>query len=189
LKTIGDVQKLGLEDMTAICGEAMGEHFWRLCRGLDAREVVRDRDARSIGHETTFGDDLTDDEECHAVLLGLAEGVGRRLRRAGVRGRTVKLKLRFPPFTTLSRQTKLSARTHDDLEIYRAAKDLFDAARAPGAPVRLLGISMADLAEAPADTQPSLFDDPRGRERTESLLRAVDSIRDKFGKGAIRRGG
>src|SRR5262245_29083633 len=187
LRTIAEVQRLSREDLVSIFGEATGDHLHRLCRGDDDRAVVPDRDAKSISHETTFGDDLADDDACRRVLLELSEGVGRRLRRHGLRGATVKLKLRFPPFTTITRQSKLARPTFDDLVIHRAAVALFDAAREAGRPVRLLGVGVSDLRDAGAARQAGLFEGRRD-ESPDRLLRAIDAIRKRFGDDAIQHG-
>jgi DNA polymerase-4 len=187
IKTIGDVQGLPRERLAAWLGEAAADHYHALAQGLDPREVEPERDAKSISHETTFHDDVASDEECRRVLLELSESVGRRLRRQGLRGAIVRLKLRYPPFETHTRQRKLPAPTDDDLAIYRTAKALLGEARPPGRPVRLLGVGVADLTAGPQPRQGSLFDEPRKTEKDKSLLRAMDSIRDRFGDDAIGR--
>ncbi len=189
LRTIGDVQRLDRAALVRAFGEAGGAHYFALCRGDDARDVEPDRDAKSIGRETTFGDDVVDDVRLDSILLQLCESVGSRLRRAGLRGSVVRLKLRFPPFETVSRQRALERPTHDDLVIYRVAAALLGAARAPGTPVRLVGVTVGDLLEGPAAVQRGLFESPETSQRAERVLGAIDAIRGKFGKGAIRRAG
>ncbi len=186
MRTIADLQRAGEQSLVAHFGPTMGGHYWRLCRGLDKRPVESARHAKSISHEVTFADDLTDTRECHAVLLELSEGVGRRLRSAALVGRTVKLKLRFPPFETLVRQVKLEVPSDDDLVIHRHARALFDQVRG-GRPVRLLGVGSSDLEEANAARQLGLFDGDRDKGR--DVLRAMDEIRDRFGESAIQHGG
>ena len=187
LRTLGDLQRLELPALSALLGQTMGPHFWALARGLDEREVVPDRDPRSISHEQTFADDLTTRAACHKVLLELAEGVGRRLREAGLRGRTVRLQLRDPDVTTVTRQQHLETGTQDDLAIYRSAVALFDQVRRTMRPVRLLGVGVAELQSGAAPRQGELFaGDARRQDR---LLDAVDRIRARFGKDAIHRGG
>ncbi len=185
LHTIGDLQGLTGDAMVALFGEAGGRHFWKLARAMDDRAVVPDREAKSISHETTFATDLRREADCCGVLLELSEGVGRRLRRAGIVGRTVKLKLRYRDFTTVLRQSKLVPASDDDLVIYRAAKALFLAHWTRG-PVRLLGVGVTDFTPAAASQQGSLFAAAPAREK--NLMRAVDAIRDRFGDGSIRRG-
>ena len=152
-----------------------------------------------MSHEVTFEQDLTAREGCHQVLLRLSELVGRRLRNNHLRGQVVRLTLRDPDFTTCTRQKKLPVSTDDDLVIYRTVRALFDAARERMAPVRLLGVAVADLAtSAVADDTPGDTDrdtDAEGglfslRETDQDrLLEAMDKIRDRFGEDAIRRSG
>ncbi|MBI3818922.1 MAG: DNA polymerase IV [Planctomycetes bacterium] len=186
--TIADLQRWTVEDLSLAIGASAAEHFYQLAHGIDPRPVDTDRDAKSIGREVTFDTDIRDDEECASVLLTLSESVGRRMRSEGVRGKCIKLKLRYPPFETLSRQRTLDAPTHDDLVIYRAALELLETARPTGKPVRLLGVSVSDLGSGAIERQSTLFENPRSSARKEHLLKALDKIKDKFGDGAIGHG-
>jgi DNA polymerase-4 len=188
IATIGDVARLTRVELAALVGEAAAEHYHALALGIDPREVETDREAKSLSHETTFDDDVSSDEECRRVLVELSEAVGRRLRREGLLGGVVRLKIRYPPFETHTCQRKLAAPTDDDLVIYRTARALLGDARPPGRPVRLLGVGVADLASGPRPRQASLFDEPRVAEKSRSLLRAIDAIKDRFGDDAIGRG-
>ncbi len=187
LDTIGDVQALTPERLVELLGEHAGQHFWNLAHALDDRHVVAERGPKSVSHECTFEHDLESVDQCHAILLDLCERVGRRLRRAGLRGRVVKLKLRFPPFETLSRQKTFDDATDDDLRIYRAAVELFDNAHG-GRPVRLLGVGVAQFADESAPVQQDLFAKPEPDKKSADVLRAMDAIRDRFGEGSIRHG-
>lgn len=186
LATIADVQTRSRDQLVDAFGESLGEHLFALANGLDARRVERERAARSIGHELTFAVDLRDPDEVRAVLLRLAEMVARRLRRAGQRAGVVRLKLRHPPFTTLTRQRQV-APTADDLELYRAAGQLLDAAWDRRQGVRLLGVTGAALVAADAPVQGGLFG--AAPARRDRLLRALDAIRDRHGERAVRHGG
>jgi DNA polymerase-4 len=185
IETIGDVQRLSREQLAAAVGEAAAEHYHALALGRDPREVETEREAKSMSHETTFHDDVASDEDLRRVLLELSEAVGRRLRRHGIRGEVVRLKLRFPPFETHTRQRKIAAPTDDDMVIYRTAKALLSEARESGRPVRLLGVGVAELTSDQEPRQGLLFDEPRAKERSKSLLRAMDAIKDRFGDDAI----
>ncbi len=188
IATIGDVARLSREQLAALVGEAAAEHYHALALGIDPREVESDREARSLSHETTFHEDVSSDEECRRVLVELSGAVGRRLRREGLRGGVVRLKIRYPPFETHTCQRKLAAPTDDDMAIYRTAQALLGEARPSGRPVRLLGVGVADLASGPRPRQATLFDEPRVAEKSRSLLRAIDAIKDRFGDDAIGRG-
>ena len=188
LTTIGEIQALSREQLVDWLGEATGAHFHDLAHGRDPRRVEPDRGAKSLSHETTFDVDVADDDELHRVLLGLSEGVGRRLRRHGLRGWVVRLKLRYPPFETHSRQRKLPSPTDDDLVVYRTARELFASIRPPGKPVRLLGVAVADLTDDQIPHQGALFGAPPEGEKSHKILRALDAIRDRFGDDAIGHG-
>ncbi len=184
LHRIGDLQELDLERLTALFGNAGGVHYHALSRGVDPRRVEPSREARSVSSETTFEHDIHDLEECHRVLLRLSEDVGRRLRKSGLRGGVVRIKVRYPPFETHTRQCKLPAPVDDDASIYAAAVALFARARPNPRPVRLLGVGVAALFDRGEPVQRGLFE-----ARDRRVDGAVDAIRDRFGDGAIRRGG
>ena len=186
LRTIADVQEHSEAQLHAAFGRNLGAHLFVLANGLDPREVESERAAKSIGHEMTFVDDLHDADAVRSILLQLAEMVGRRLRQAAQRGTVVRLKLRYGDFTTLVRQQKV-APTADDLEIYRTAGGLLDAAWERARGVRLLGVTAAQLVGTAAPAQASLFGpSPQKRDR---LLKAMDAIRDRHGEDSVRHGG
>jgi hypothetical protein len=100
-----------------------------------------------------------------------------------VAGATIRLKLRWSDFTTLTRQTRLAQATDQEKEIYQAAERLLAAAWATGRPVRLIGVGVSGLG-APM-RQLALFD--RGWEEDARLMQAVDAIRQRFGQKALQR--
>lgn len=186
LRTIADVQSRSEAQLCAAFGPNLGEHLFVLANGLDPRAVEPDRIAKSIGHELTFAEDLHEPDAVRAVLLQLAEQVGRRLRRSGQCGTVVRLKLRYPDFTTLLRQQKVGP-TADDLELHRVACQLLDAAWDRRIGVRLLGVTAANLVGADAPRQASLWAPPPGKR--DQVLRAMDTIRDRHGEDAVRHAG
>jgi DNA polymerase-4 len=137
-----------------------------------------------VSAETTFARDVADGTRLRRTLLDLSEHVGRRLRASEMAATTIRLKLRWPDFITLSRQTTLPQPTDLDDEIYRNALGLFEAVWKPGRAVRLLGVAGAGLA-APV-RQLSLWE-TGGPERAERLAETLDAIRDKYGHKAVRR--
>jgi len=188
LATLGDVASAPVERLTGALGEAAGRHLHALSLGLDERDVLPEREARSVSRETTFAQDVSDDGALRSVLLGLAEDVGRRLRASRLKARTVRLKLRYPPFETLLRQQRLPAASDDDLLLYRTALALLDATRPAGRPVRLLGLGTSDFEGAPgAGVQLELFT-PRS-EAAARVNRTLDAIRERFGPSAAGRAG
>jgi len=186
LRRIGDVQARSQGQLVEAFGEHLGEHLFTLANGLDAREVQAEQMAKSIGQEQTFAVDLASSVEAHAVLLQLAAGVGRRLRQAGLRASVVRLKVRYPDFTTFVRQRRLPG-TADDMDLYQVACKLL-AESWPGTPgLRLLGLTGAELLTAGGQVQVGLFERPPAQR--QRLLQAMDAIRDRHGEQAVRRGG
>jgi DNA polymerase IV len=147
IQAIGDLARWPEADLVQRFGKMGGELSWR-ARGIDDRPLVMHRAAKSVSKETTFAHDLRDESTLRAELESLAGGVGEQLRRGGLRGSTVKLKLRWPDFTTLSRQATLHRPTDRDDAITAASMRLFDAAWASGRAVRLLGVGVSGLEPA-----------------------------------------
>lgn len=186
VETVRDLRALSREELDGLFGVS-GEHFWRLARGLDTRRVVSAGAARSISHEQTFEEDLEDPARVRKVLLHQTEAVARRLRKHGLRTKTVTLKIRYGAFETITRSKTLDAPTDVTDELWRAASGIFDRwARSGYRPVRLIGMAAAHLGHEEA--QVSLFPDET-REKMKSLDQAMDDIQRRFGSGSIRREG
>jgi DNA polymerase-4 len=187
IRTIGQLRQFPIATLNDLFGSS-GEHFWRLAHGLDDRQVVPDREAKSISHETTFSEDIADREVLRAWLTELAEQVARRLRRHELKGRTVELKVRFADFQTITRSLTLPEPTNITQELLHAGTELL-ATKLPQhhLPVRLLGFGVKSFDDT-GRSQRQLFDEP-DRERHRQLDRVADQISEKFGKLAIRRGG
>ena len=185
IKTIGDVQKLSQGRLRALFGDALGKHFHEIANGIDERPVECGRDAKSLSHEMTFDKDIADRDHCLAILLEQSEKVGARLRKQGFKGNTVRLKIRFPPFETRTRQVKLGEATDQDLVIYENARELFDAVRPRSKPVRLIGVGVSELIRCES-AQGNLFS-PQDKKQ-KRVLEAMDDIRARFGKGSIGHG-
>jgi DNA polymerase-4 len=163
---------------------ATGRHLWQLAHGQDDRAVVPDREAKSISTETTFARDVGDHDVLRVCLLELVDQLGGRLRREGVRGRTLELKIRSSDFRTRTRAQALSEATNATDILWQAAAALFERSLSRELPVRLLGVTRLTSDTA---VQRDLFDEA-ARERQGALDQAIDAIRGEFGAGAIRRG-
>lgn len=185
IRTIGELRHAAADLVSRAMGE-MGEHFQRLAAGLDDRPVTPDSRAKSIGQEITFATDVSEMEALAGVLLGQVEQVSRRLRRHGLKARTITLKLRYGDFTTLTRSTTLAGATNVTADLWRAAEGLFDTWRAAsGRPLRLLGVTASQLRGG-AGEQLSLFADA-AKDKQGRLDRATDEIARRFGPGAVGR--
>jgi len=178
LRTIGDVAAREVDWLEERLGSS-GRHLWELSQGIDSREVVPDRAAKSVGAEDTFEEDLTGVDALRPHVHSQALRVGRRLRRAGVKGRVVQLKLKFADFTLITRRTTLREATDDGQTLYRTALELLERSH-EGKPIRLTGVSV-QLDEVPP--QLGLF--PAAPPRTAKLNAALDRITERFGSKAI----
>lgn len=185
ITTIGQLRKLDPRLLREQFGR-QGEKLWRLARGEDDRAVVPDQMAKSISHETTFPVDITDAEVLRAWLLELTEQVARRLRAAGLRGRTVHLKIRFADFRTLTRSHTLADPTLETQRLWTAVRDIFsNRLPVPLPPVRLVGVGTSGL-EQDGPTQGNLFFEAE-RQKQARLDAAADRIQAKFGDAALER--
>jgi DNA polymerase-4 len=186
VKTIGDLAALP-EDLLERRFGKMGPVLGDRARGIDTDRVVGEGEAaKSVGHEHTFDHDTLDPAQVERMLLRLAEGVGKRLRAASVRARTISLKLRVAPFETRTRQRTVAEATSDDLTIYRVARSLLrdamrdDREHGRVSPVRLVGVHTSGLI---AGEQLGLFD----AARAARLNAALDAVRRRFGDEALDR--
>jgi DNA polymerase-4 len=174
----------------AVLGPLVGgdaARLQRLARGVDERPVVVDRAAKSIGQERTFAEDLVEVEEVKAILLREVEAIARRLRRAGLRARTLSLKIRFGDYRTISRSTTWDSPADRTDLLWQRAEQLFDQwAAASFQPVRLIGASVSQLASGPL--QPGLFTH-EDEARRQALDAVADRIAERFGRAAASRGG
>ena len=187
IATIGELRRRSVEQLQVHFGETSANHLWQLARGIDDRSVVTDHQAKSISHETTFAEDIDDQEILTAVLLDLTDLVARRVRRHGFRARTVHLKVRFSDFQTLTRSQTLRESSDVTRDFFEAARDMLDhKLPKPLRPVRLIGIGTSGFGSS-GERQTLLFDADRD-ERESSLDRVSDQIKDRFGKGALKRG-
>ena len=177
LRTIGDVARTDVVYLEARLG-SLGPWLHDLANGIDPREVEPDTQAKSVGAEETFEDDL-EGEELLPFIHEQALRVGARLRRAGVRARAVHLKVKYADFRIQTRQETLPLPTDDGGEIYRIAARLL--MKMEARPIRLTGVHAGDLGEeAP---QLGLFD--QGRKKRDRLNQSLDAIAEKFGDGAV----
>lgn len=182
--TFGAVARLPIERLIETFGESMGAHFHALARGDDTRPVVPERRRKSVGHESTFLEDVRDRAVVRRTLLELVEDVARRLRRAGLRGHVVHLKLRSADFTTLTRQETLPSPADTTDAIWPAAERLLIRADDGVQPIRLVGVSVSDFD---AERQMPLFVPPTV-ERSRRVARAVDALVERFGRDVVSRG-
>lgn len=195
IRTIGDVQRRDEKTLSGLLGESWARHVWQLAHGIDSRELTLSWEEKSISNETTFDEDIVSPEVMRQTIIELAENVGRRLRRAGKLARTADIKVRFADFSTFSRQCSAPVPFDSDRELIRSVLGLLEKVRIRQA-VRLLGVGVSNLVSpggeaAQSDGQTLLFkqdDFNPDRPRNARLDRAVDRLRQVYGRRILKRG-
>lgn len=183
IHTIGDIARWPEKELIRLFGEN-GRDLSRHAKGIDNRPVVTERETKSVSQEVTFSVDVRDDKVLQKTIREQSARVASQLRKNGLAGSTIKLKIRWPDFTTLTRQMTLGHRTDQDDEIAKAALELMKSVRKSNQAVRLIGVGVSGLG-API-RQLSLWD--AGTEKSRKLQEAVDELKERYGKGVIRRG-
>jgi DNA polymerase-4 len=185
--TIGELAELPPAQLESRFGRRSHD-LYRQARGIDDSPVVVEREEKSISRETTFAQDVGDLQVLRKTLLELSDSVAQHLRKRALRGRTVKLKLRYSNFETITRQVTLGTPTDLEQVVFEEAARLLEKAWDRDREVRLIGVGVSKLdTEA---RQLSLFDqaDDERLEKLKRLSESVDRIREKYGDEAIRRG-
>ena len=183
IRIISDITNQPETNMLRWFGEN-GRDLWKHAHGIDERPIFTEYEAKSISQEVTFARDVSDDRSLERTLRDLADQVGRRLRRDDLAGTTVKIKLRWPNFTTLTRQISLPQPTDQNEEIYLVALELLRKVRTTHQAVRLIGVGVSGFK--PPVRQLGLWDG--ASEKHRKLQEAVDELQEKYGKRVIQRG-
>jgi len=189
IRTIGDLQTIDPAKLSAWVGENSAAFFRRLAFGVDERELETESEEKSISNEITFDEDQRDVEVVEAALIDLADKVGARLRLAGYYAATAQIKVRWKDFSTITRQRRLDPPCCDDITLRETALELLRK-ETLHSPVRLIGFGVSNLRETADAPQLDLFQtlEKTTSTKREQLSRAVDAIREKFGRKSIRRG-
>ena len=182
ITTIGRLAALGDADLKNYFGHH-GESMRRRAKGIDNTPIYPESgDPKSVSNEMTFHEDQDNEVGLLKILRGLSEKVGSRLRKAGLAGSVVQIKIRYADFSTYTRQTSMKECTNLDQEIYDEVQRLFLKHWQSGRAVRLLGVGVTSLDKP--HRQLALWDDQSSKK--EELTRAVDDLRERFGKDIIR---
>jgi DNA polymerase-4 len=184
IHTIGDIAKWPEGELIRLFGEN-GRDLSHHAKGIDNRPIATERQTKSVSQETTFAVNVTSDKALEKTLREQSAEVARQLRREHLAGRTIKLKIRWPDFTTLTRQTTLSNPTDLEEEIAKTALSLMRRVRKPNQAVRLIGVGVSGLG-API-RQLGLWD--LDSEKSRKLQSALDALQEKYGREVIQRGG
>jgi len=182
LVTVADIAHTPEATLRRALG-ATGSHLHDLAWGRDPRRVEPVHREKSIGADETFPVDVDDPAYIHRELLRLSQKTARRMRSAGLVGRTISIKVRFADFTTITRSKTLRDPTDVSQEVYAIAVSLYDALGLQRARLRLVGVRVEGLVKAAtAPVQPTLDEPEHGwRDADRALDRAVA----RFGSGSV----
>ncbi|MEG0302243.1 MAG: DNA polymerase IV [Gordonibacter sp.] len=199
MTTLGDIADADEAQLVRLFGKN-GHVMYVRANGGDDAPVVTDDLVKSVSNETTFAIDLVCRDEVEAAMATMAAKVGRRLRRKGLKGRTLGLKVRFDDLSFRSVQRRLDHPSDDELAYTPLLYRMIDEVWRPGIPVRLLGVSMTGF-DTEENVQESLFaladevpnaDDVapvvKDEEKRRGLIKATDLVKDRFGESAVRFG-
>ncbi|MDN4596417.1 DNA polymerase IV [Leifsonia virtsii] len=183
LLTVADLADAPLGVLQKAVGDASGRRLHELANGRDPRRVVTESREKSIGHENTFGVDVSDVDQLRRELLRLSGRVGERLRKHELEARTVAIKVRFSDFRTITRSRTLAEPTNVGRRLFEEAWDVFDALGLDvrQTPIRLIGVRAEQLLDAGGDSL-ALWDPDEEWRETE---RTLDAVSARFGRGAI----
>ena len=184
IRLIGELARIEEAELVARYGK-IGRRLWLCARGEDDRRVDPESKAKSLSSETTLDRDTAELAELRPILWQLAETVSRRMKKAGIAGKGVTLKLKTADFRIVTRSRRLRGATRSAEELFQAAEPLL-VRETDGRAFRLIGIGVHDLVEAGEFVQGELFG---GVGSTQSKVeKALDAVREKFGGDAIVKG-
>jgi len=184
IRGIADLQALDEADLIRKFGND-GQRLYRLARGIDTRRVEPERETKSVSAETTFDEDISDAERLVPILWRLSEKVHARLVAQQLAGATITLKLKTAKFQIRTRARTLPEPTQLAKRIFDAARELLEA-EPGGTAYRLIGVGVSALADPAEADRGDLAD--VGVARLAAAEKAIDALRDRFGKEAVTRG-
>ncbi len=180
VERIRTVQEMPMELMERVLGKN-GAIIWKKAQGIDNTPVVAWSERKSISSERTFEKDTTDIQKMRSLLVAMAENLSYQLRKENKLTACVTLKIRYSDFQTYTKQKRISY-TSLDHSLIAVVLDLFDKAYERRVLIRLIGVRFSNLVGG--TYQIRLFEDS---EKLIKLYQAMDHVRNRYGKNAIKR--
>ncbi len=180
---VGDIQKRTLQELVDILGKH-GAWIHRAANGLGSADLHTEYSRKSISHEQTFGENISDVHELESILHEQVEDVCASMRRKNWKARTISVKMRYANFKTISRALSLKEPTNDDAVVFLVAQELLRSGFDRHKTLRLIGVRASELVDIEQMEIP-LFTETEVRSKA---LAAVDKIQKKFGKKSIHVG-
>ncbi len=185
IHTIGDVAQSDLPVLKSHF-KSHGEVIYNFANGIDL--TLEDRTEavqKGYGNSVTIPYDIKEAEDAYHTIMGLCESVCSRMRRDSVQATVLCVELKDSNFQVKRHQRTLLSPTDVTDECYQIACDLFDELW-DGSPIRLIGVTANKVSENGV-RQLNLFD-MESHDKLKNLDMALDSIREKYGSEAVKRG-
>jgi DNA polymerase-4 len=188
IRTIGELARMDVAVVKSILGVKAGEHLHNYANGIDDSPVLENRErAKGYGNSITLEYDVKSFSDAYKILLALSDSTAARMRADGMKARCVSVSIRDIDFNDKSHQKRLSASSDITTEIFSVCQSLINELWDTKKPLRLLGVTLSDVTDED-DIQLSIFDSDK-KDKERAIDKTVDSIRNKFGKDTIVRGG
>ncbi|MBQ9414936.1 MAG: DNA polymerase IV [Clostridia bacterium] len=189
VNTIGDLAGIDPQRLQAVVGKSMSRSLIASANGIDESPVTAERPrAKSYGHSLTMEEDVKDAETAGRILLALTDAAASRLRRDGGKAGSVSVQIRSDRFQNRSHQRHLPQPTDVTRRLYETATALFAEMWDGKTPLRLLGVSLTDIRNGEGEQICLFEEEEHEQERQRKLDAAVDTIRSRYGRGAVQPG-
>jgi DNA polymerase-4 len=186
IRTLGDVQRLPEKSLVKHLGK-FGKRLRALSSGSDDSLVTPHAPHKSISSERTLAADTRDAKLLKRYLLSQSGEVARQLRQAGLRAKTITLKIKDADFKTVTRRTTIAVPTQSSKTIYKHAAGMLDDYKT-AKKIRLVGVGTSGFTSVTASVQMGLFDTRKETANNwEKIDNTLDSISKKFGKDVVGR--
>lgn len=180
INIIADIHKSTPDELENRLGK-WGIDLWNKALGIHTSKVTPYHEAKSISTENTFDENISDMKFLMSELVRMTEKIAFELRQDEKVAGCIAVKIRYPDFETTSRQTTIAYTAAED-EMIPVVKDLFHKLYKKGTPVRLMGVRLSELTNNAVQT--NLFSDT---EKKSDLYKAIDNVKNRFGKTSIAR--
>ena len=197
-KTAQMLEKMGVTTIGQLAGMNAGllEHLLgkqgimmhEVANGIDNRPVEPVRESKSVGRETTFPQDISEQYLLETILFTLTDDVCHTLRSSNLKGKTVSIKIRYPDFHSITRAVTLEQYTSSFEPVFASVQQLMQHNYKDGTAVRLIGVSVSNLKKDDQIVeQQDLFQDDTLQKKQNVLNSVMDSINGKYGGDTVRR--
>jgi DNA polymerase-4 len=186
IETVGDLKRFSKEQLLKEFGN-FGLRLYEIAKGEDKSPVVPCREVKSISSEQTLQSDTGDIKILRKLITIHADNVASRLRKEGLKGRTITLKIKFDDFSEMSKSCTIAHSTDSTKFISDSAKALL-LNKPLKRKARLIGVAVSSLKEFEKNSQMALFGNGSDSKRERKVDKAVDEIRERFGGKMISRG-